>query len=68
MNNLIQGENRDDPDYTLAAEAAASIINLYVGSDEPKAILFGKILFTILAVLRQSAVEHAEWRNTPSLN
>jgi hypothetical protein len=37
-----------------ASEAAAHIVNLYVGSDEPKAITFGKVLSTIQAALEEA--------------
>jgi hypothetical protein len=59
--------NGNGPRYDWAARVAAEIINLHVGSDDPKAVLFGKILFLILEAM-YAAEEELQQRYEPSNN
>lgn len=45
------------PRYDWSAAAAAEILNLHFGKDEPKAVLFGKILFVILDAMYKAEEE-----------
>jgi hypothetical protein len=42
---------QEGPRYVRSAEAAATIINLYFDADQPKAEVYGKILFCILGAM-----------------
>jgi hypothetical protein len=47
---------RHDVRYDACAAVTAQIVNLHLGSKEPAAIVFGKILFLILDAMKE--VEH----------
>jgi hypothetical protein len=49
--------NGNGPRYDYSAAAAAEIINLYFDSSQPKAVLFGRILFTILNAMNMAEEE-----------
>ncbi len=58
---------RDEgPRYRWAAHAAAEIVNLHMPSNECTAVVFGRILFTILAAMYEADQELN--RLTPSEN
>ncbi len=56
------------PKYDHAAAAAAHIVNLYLGDDQPKAEIFGKILFVVLESMYAAERELNERRLEASKN
>jgi|GEM_PF-6056932 hypothetical protein len=56
------------PRYDHSAAAAAEILNLHFDTSQPKAILYGRILFTILNAMNRAEqeLERAKWE--PSEN
>jgi hypothetical protein len=58
----------DGPRYRRAAEATAEILNLHFDPSRPKAELFGKILFTILAAIYAAEEDRNASRLYPSEN
>lgn len=56
------------PRYDWSAAAAAEILNLHIGKDDPKAVLFGKILFIILNSMEKAEEEISGIRYLPSDN
>lgn len=56
------------PRYDYSAAAAAHILNILWGSDEPKSILFSKLLFVILDSMYAAERELYQARYTPSEN
>jgi len=58
----------EGPRYARAAEAAATIINLHIHSDDPPALKFGKILFCILDAMYEAEHDLAEMRHIISRN
>ena len=45
------------PRYDYSAAAAAEILSLHFNSSQPKAVLFGRILFTILNAMNLAEEE-----------
>ncbi len=45
------------PRYDYSAAAAAEILNLHFDPSQPKAVLFGRILFTILEAMNRAEDE-----------
>ena len=45
------------PRYDYSAAAAAEILNLHFDPSQPKAVLFGRILFTILNAMNLAEAE-----------
>ena len=45
-----------------ASRAAAEVLNLYWDLDEPKAVVFGRVMWTILAAMEAAAGEAHEAR------
>ena len=60
--------NGNGPRYDHSAAAAAEILNLHFDPSQPKAVLFGRILFTILAAMNRAEDEVRELRWEPSEN
>jgi hypothetical protein len=58
----------EGPRYHRAAAAAAEILNLHFDPSKPKAELFGKILFTILAAMYAADEDLNTSRLRPSNN
>jgi hypothetical protein len=58
----------DNPRHARAAEASATIINLYLHADMPKAEAFGRIMLTILMAMHAAAEDLNESRWCPSDN
>jgi hypothetical protein len=56
------------PRYDYSAAAAAEILNLHFDPSQPKAVLYGRILFTILNAMYLAECELAEARSQPSEN
>ncbi len=57
------------PRYDYSAAAAAEILNLHFDPSQPKAVLFGRILFTILEAMNRAAEDELrEIRWEPSEN
>jgi len=56
------------PRYDYSAAAAAEILNLYFDSSQPKSILYGRILYTILNAMYQAEEDLARARREPSEN
>jgi hypothetical protein len=56
------------PRYDWSAAAAAEILNLYFDPSQPKAVLFGRILFTILNAMYKAEEEINGIRYEPSEN
>jgi hypothetical protein len=56
------------PRYDYSAAAAAEILNLHFDSLQPKAVLFGRILFTILNAMNRAEDELKAARSEPSSN
>lgn len=56
------------PRYDYSAVAAAEILNLHFDPSLPEAILFGRILFTILNAMSLAEQELARTRWEPSEN
>lgn len=54
--------------YEACAAAAAEIVNLHVGSDAPKAVVFGRVLFVILETVKSVEREMAAARLEPGQN
>jgi hypothetical protein len=52
-----QSMSENGPRYDNAARAAAEILNLHWGTDQPKATIFSKLLFTILQAMYQAEAE-----------
>jgi hypothetical protein len=63
-----EGEMDNGPRYDWAAAAAAQIVNLHVGSDQPKAVIFGQILFIVLDAIYAAEREVNAGRFEPSRN
>jgi hypothetical protein len=58
----------DGPNYHQAAAAAAQIVNLHLGTDQPKAVVYGKILFIVLESIYAAERELNDQRIEPSRN
>ena len=58
----------EGPRYRRAAEATAEILNLHFDPSKPKAELFGKILFTVLAAIHAAEKDLNASRFDPSKN
>jgi hypothetical protein len=58
----------EGPRYHRSAEATAAILNLYFDSERPKAELYGKILFVILAAMHAAEDDLFWCRIEPSDN
>ena len=58
----------EGPRYHHSAQAAAEILNLHFDASRPKAELFGKILFTILAAIYAAEEDLDASRLRPSSN
>ena len=58
----------DGPRYDHAAAAAAQIVNLHLGTDQPKAVVYGKILYIVLASIYAAEREVNDQRIEPSRN
>lgn len=56
------------PLYDYSAAATAEILNLHFDASQPKAILFGRILFTILNAMVAAEAELNQARFDPSVN
>ena len=56
------------PRYDYSAAAAAEILNLHCDPSQPKAVLYGRILFTILNAMNLAETELARARWEPSEN
>jgi hypothetical protein len=56
------------PRYDHAAEAAAQIVNLHLGTDKPRAEVFGNILFIVLNSMYAAERELNAQRSEPSRN
>lgn len=56
------------PRYDWSAAAAAEILNLHFQADEPKAVIYGRILFTILNAMYKAEAEISGLRYVPSEN
>jgi hypothetical protein len=56
------------PRYFYSAAAAAEILNLHFDPSEPKAVLYGRILFTILNAMYQADEELNAIRWEPGEN
>lgn len=57
VSRLEETMSDNGPRYDWSAAAAAEILNLHFGKDEPKAVLFGKILFVILDAMYKAEEE-----------
>ena len=55
-------------DYDIAAKVAAQIVNTLDANKDPKAILFGKVLFLCLSGLDESRLRQYLVRTSPSEN
>jgi hypothetical protein len=60
--------NGNGPRYDYSAAAAAEILNLHFDPSQPKAVLFGRILFTILDAMNRAESELAGERCEPGEN
>ena len=60
--------HNEGPRYARAAEAAATIINLHLHSDDAKAVTFGLIFFLILEKMNEAEHELAELRHIAERN
>ncbi len=58
----------NSPRYDYSAAAAAEILNLHFDPSQPKAVLFGRILFTILNAMNLAEEELGRSRIEPSDN
>lgn len=56
------------PRYRYSAAAAAEILNLHFDPAQPKAVLFARILFTILQAMYRAEEELSAARLEPSEN
>jgi len=56
------------PRYDYSAAAAAEILNLHFDPTQPKEVLFGRILFTILNAMNLAEQELARARWEPGEN
>ena len=56
------------PRYDHAAAAAAQIVNLHLGTDQPREMVFGKILFIVLECMYAAEREANGQRIEPSRN
>lgn len=56
------------PRYDYSAAAAAEILNLHFDPSQPKAVLFGRILYTILNAMYRAEEELGWARREPSEN
>jgi hypothetical protein len=56
------------PRYDYSAAAAAEILNLHFDPSQPKAVLYGRILFTILNAMNKAEEEINAIRYEPSDN
>ncbi len=56
------------PRYDYSAAAAAEILNLHFDPSQPKHVLFGRILFTILNAMNMAEEELARARWEPGEN
>ena len=60
--------NGNGPRYDWSAKAAAEIINLHIDATHPKAVVYGRILFTILNAMYRADDELRLRQLTPSDN
>jgi hypothetical protein len=56
------------PRYDYSSAAAAEILNLHFDPSQPKAVLFSRILFTILNAMNRAEESLLEARFQPSEN
>jgi hypothetical protein len=64
----LPGFAGDSPRYHYSAAAAAEILNLHFDPSQPKSILFGRILSTIMKAMDLAEQERTQARWTPSEN
>lgn len=57
-----------NPRYRYSAAAAAEILNLHFDTDQPKPVLFSRILQTILGAMHRADDEVREQQQRPSDN
>lgn len=60
--------SENGPRYDMASAATAEILNLHFDPFQPKAVLYGRILFTILSAMYRAEEELSEARLKPSVN
>ena len=60
--------SEEGPRYHRAAECAATICNLYLNTDMPKAQAYGRILYAILAAIYAAEDDLGRTRPEPSEN
>jgi hypothetical protein len=58
----------DEPEYDIAAAAAAHIVNVLSNPDGCKAILFGKVIFIVLEGIKEAGRRRHELVTTRSEN
>lgn len=56
------------PKYDYSSAAAAEILNLHFDASQPKAVLFGRIQFTILKAMDAAQAELKQGSLEPSRN
>jgi hypothetical protein len=56
------------PRFDYSSAAAAEILNLHFDPSQPKAVLFSKILYTILHAMQRADEALQEARYAPSAN
>ena len=56
------------PNYDYSAAATAEILNLHFDPSQPKAVLFGRILMTILRAMDAADAEPSQGLREPSAN
>ena len=54
--------------YDHSAAAAAEILNLHLDPSQPKAVLFGRILFTVLEAMNRAEADLNGFRWEPGDN
>lgn len=65
---IIPSAGGHGPRYDWSAAAAAEILNLHLDSTQPKAIMFARILFTILNAMDRAEEEMRAIRLEPGEN
>ena len=60
--------SNNGPRYDWAARVTAEVVNLHVGSDAPKHVLYSRILFLILDAMYAADAEFDKRRFEPSDN
>jgi hypothetical protein len=61
-------QSGNGPKYDYSAAAAAEILNLHFDPSQPRAVLFGRILGTILNAMDAAEAELRQGRREPSDN